>query len=48
MATDLYRIYQRMDKQMPSRREMSLRGWVPLALWLFILSALIGGFNIGH
>jgi hypothetical protein len=47
MATDLHRIYQRMDKQMQSRREMAARGWLPLALWLIILSAIIGGFYAG-
>ena len=48
MATDLHRIFQRMDKQMQSRREMSVRAWLPLALWLIMLSVLIGGFNVGH
>jgi hypothetical protein len=48
MATDLHRIYQRMDKQMPSRLEMSLRGWLLLAVGLIMLSVLIGGFNVGH
>jgi hypothetical protein len=48
MATDLHRIFQRMDKQMPSPREMSLRGWLLLAVGLITLSVLFGGFNVGH
>ncbi|MGB8644825.1 MAG: hypothetical protein WCF84_06280 [Anaerolineae bacterium] len=48
MATDLYRIFQRMDLHVQSRRETPLRGWLRLALWLILLGALIGAFNVAR